>query len=198
MSVLTGLFCLARKVRPAIRGAAPSRPTLLLLLCALAPQAVTAAAARAQVLGDWQIVYSDSAFDYLVTPRGLGPADPDRYGTRVLRVTASRMLVRYIDRTRLRISAARGRAGAPIAGYDRFASSTYLLDVDCAARTAALIEGTDFNDDGDVLARTRLDRRMGPTIDGWTADGMERLIDWACTQRSAVRTTTRRSDGQPR
>jgi len=181
MAVLAGLHRLARTVCPGIRRTVPFRRALP-LLAALGTGAVTPVDSSAQILGDWQIVHSDSAFDYLVTPRGFGPADPDRYGPRVLRVTASRMLVRYIDRTRLQISAARRRAGARVEGYGRFASSTFLLDVDCTTRDVAIIEGTDFDDDGEVLERRRPDRRSGPTIDGWPEDGMDRLIDWACTR----------------
>jgi hypothetical protein len=142
--------------------------------------ALLPARGTAQVLGDWQIVYSDSAFDFLVTTRGFGPADPDRYGPRVVRVTASRMLVRYIEPTRVRITAARERVGAPVEGYGRFASSTYLLDVDCDQRSVALIEATDFDDDGTVLSRTRPDRRLSRTVDGWTPTAIDRLTRWAC------------------
>jgi hypothetical protein len=135
-------------------------------------------AGHAQILEDWLMLHSARAFDYLVTERGFGIADSTRPA--VFRVTASRMLVRYIDETRVQIAAGRASAGLGVAGYHRFASSTWLLDISCGGRTIMVIEKTDFDDSGQVLDRARPEARPRDSIDGWDLRPTRALIDWTC------------------
>ena len=152
------------------------RPPWFSILGAIA--LLVPSAGRAQILEDWLMLHSSRAFDYLVTERGFGIADSTRPA--VFRVTASRMLVRYIDETREQIATGRASAGLGVAGYHRFASTTWLLDISCSSRTIVVIEKTDFDDSGRVLDRARPEARPGDSIDGWDLRPTRALIAWTC------------------
>lgn len=138
----------------------------------------------AQVLDDWYILHSSEAFDYLVTERGFGKRDSTEQGPRVLRVTASRMLVRYVDDTRVAIVRDRTARGMDSSGYDSFASSTYLLDVrSCDGQAqVSVVEITDYDSRGQVLSRTRPESRWATAVAQWDDAATARLIDWACSK----------------
>lgn len=137
----------------------------------------------AQVLDDWYILHSSEAFDYLVTDSGFGERDSTEQGPRALRVTASRMLVRYVDETRVAIVQDRTARGMVSPGYNGFASSTYLLDVtSCDGRAlVSVVEITDYDSRGQVLSRTRPESRWAAAVAQWDDAATARLIDWACS-----------------
>jgi hypothetical protein len=138
----------------------------------------------AQVLDDWYILHSSHAFDYLVTERGFGDRDSIDQGPRVLRVTASRMLVRYVDETRVAIVQDRTARGMDSSGYDSFVSSTYLLDVTSCDGQAlvSVVEITDYDSHGQVLSRTRPESHWAAAVAQWDDAATRRLIDWACSK----------------
>jgi hypothetical protein len=143
---------------------------------------LTQPSAHAQVLDDWIMLHSDSSFDYLVTERGIGVLDS---AGAVRRVTVSRMLVRHADDARTRIVAEREAAGAQTAGYASYISSTYILNVGCDSRTVALVETTDFDTDGRVLSRNRVDPVHGRRVAGWEARAADRLVQWTCARSAS-------------
>jgi hypothetical protein len=155
--------------------------------------ALTQQSAHAQVLDDWIMLHSGISFDYLVTERGLGVLDS--VGA-VRRVTVSRMLVRHPDEARTRILTERQAAGASTAGYADYISTTFILNVDCDNMTVALVETTDFDTDGGVLSRNRLDPVHGRTVAGWEARAADRLVQWTCARSSSASLpTTSRARG---
>jgi len=142
-------------------------------------------AGRAQVLEDWRMLHTAKSFDYLVTERGFGV--PDSTNPTVFRVTASRMLVRYVDEARTRMEAERAAAGLRVAGYERFASTTWLLDISCRDRTIVVIETTDWDDDGHVLDRIRPTPRARDAIGDWEPRATRALLDWTCSHRPVAK-----------
>jgi len=146
--------------------------------------AITVLTARqpvdAQILDEWRLVHSDSSFDYLVTDRGFAHVSTGLDGTRVHRAVSSRMLVRYVDATRADLLATRREAGLPTAGYDAYASSTYVLAVHCVRRELWVTETVDYDDGGTVLDRKQADEGSTSRPHGWSADAIRAVLDWAC------------------
>lgn len=141
---------------------------------------VTQQPGSAQILGEWRLVHSDSAFDYLVTDRGFALESTDLDGARIHRAVASRMLVRYLNAERTDLLRTRRAAGLTTAGYDGYASSTYVMAVRCVRRELWVTETVDYADDGTVLERRRAqpDGKTGP--EGWSETAAGAVLDWAC------------------
>ena len=123
-------------------------------------------AARGPVAGQiyegWVLVQSNAAYDYLLADVPPTALSSDFPGESMIRVTISRMLVRQVDRERLRLIAERRRLGARTAGYEEYASMTELIDVECSAGQYSVREHTDFDRNGTILDRQSFDR-------SWTA-----------------------------
>jgi hypothetical protein len=133
----------------------------------------------AQILEEWRLLHSDTAFDYLVTDRGFSHTRTEVDGTRHFRVVASRMLVRYVDRTRTALVVRRGEAGRPVRGYTDYASSTYILDIDCMKSLITVREAADYADNGVVLDRMRWEDDAGEPVD-WPRSATSAVTSWAC------------------
>jgi hypothetical protein len=157
------------------------RPTEMLLLAAVLS---LAAPLDAQELVGWQLLYSSSDYDYrLEESYGVAEFDSLPEPLEAARVTVAQMLVRHLEAARLEVVGRVEARGLDAAGYDRYATSTHLVDVECASNAIRVVETTDFALDGTAL---HLSRRVNP---GATRAGLldpsanEALLRRLCTDR---------------
>lgn len=134
----------------------------------------------AQILGEWRLVHSDSAFDYLVTDRGFAHESTGLDGARVHRAVISRMLVRYLDPERTHLLRTRREAGLATTGYVNYASSTYVVAVRCVRRQIWITETVDYADDGTVLDRRQAQPDSETAPEHWSENASGAVLDWAC------------------
>ncbi len=102
-------------------------------------------ASQAQELTGWDRVLSTRDYDFSVSLVG----GVHREGP--IRLYLGKMLVRNTADARSSLIADRSGIGLPIVGYDRYASTTFIVAVDCATESVQITKASDFDNTGQLL-----------------------------------------------
>lgn len=138
---------------------------------------------QAQDLAGWSLIHASESYDYLVSLEGVvregSAGDPAPH----VRLFLSRMLTRHVALERSGIASQREAAGLPVDGYNRYASTTEVVEIRCAEQQLRLAASTDFDADGQVLAESLGGTRWRPASAYADSAAMSALLEWACDRR---------------
>ncbi len=158
----------------------------MMVVAAAGVSMVMPGSCHAQALEGWRPIYSTADFDYMALRDSAEELIHPQDSLPVLRITMSRMLARNWTAARAELISARRSVGASVAGYESYASSTEILDIQCADRSVSLRESVDFDDQGTIL-------RQSTYTPEWVdaaalPDSLPKLalVHWACDARTPV------------
>lgn len=137
---------------------------------------------QAQDLAGWSLIHTSVSYEYLVSFESV-VRDPSAGDPTSVRLFLSRMLTREVALERSGIVLQREAVGLPVDGYDRYASTTEVVEIRCAEQQLRLAASTDFDADGQVLAES-LGGIRWQTASAYADSAARRaLLEWACDRR---------------
>lgn len=139
------------------------------------------AASAQEPFSGWSRIHSGVAWDHMVSAESWATSSGDVDSLTVVRVIANRMLVRERDARVPEVVSARRADGRGVDGYERYASSTLVLEIRCTNDLVSIWEKTDFDDHGEQLDRVVYDPEWGAPSDGDFPEAMQAIVRWACS-----------------
>lgn len=138
---------------------------------------------KAQDLAGWSMIHASSSYDYLVSLESVVRDPSAGDSAPPVRLYLSRMLTRQVDLERSTMVSQRREAGLSSEGYQRYASTTEVVELRCAERQLRLGSSTDFDADGRMLAESPGSARWQRVSAYPDSLAMNALLEWACDGR---------------